>query len=238
MSVLPQTIIEQIEFCEAHLPVWGEVFTQIGLTSAQVTAFSPKVSAARGAYNAALAAREASKAATTEMRDDAAQMRRNVSDLIRTIKAYAEQQANPNAVYALAQIPPPSLPTPLPVPGRPTNIEVTLLPSGAITLSWDAINAAASSGAFYNIYRKLPGQTSFTGIGGAPGTTSTARRMNFTDSSIPTSAAANGAQYVIQGQRGTQVGEPCDAITVQFGVDGGGGFSAVGAKATDLKMAA
>jgi len=238
MSVLPPTIIEQIEFCEAHLPVWSETPTAIGLTAAQISAFAPKILAARAAYNASIAAREASKAATTEMRDDAAQMRRNVSDLIRAIKSFAEQQANPNAIYAIAQIPPPAPPAPLPVPGRPTNIQVTLQPSGAITLSWDAANAAASSGAFYNIYRKLPGQTAFVGVGGAPGTTSTSRRMTFTDGTVPTSAAANGAQYIIQGQRGTQVGESCDAITVQFGVDGGGGFAVTGATGVNLKMAA
>ena len=37
----------------------------------------------------------------------------------------------------------------------------------------------------------------------------------------PTSAAAAGAQYIITGQRGTRIGEPSDAITVQFGTDGG-----------------
>lgn len=238
MAVLPPTIIEQIEFCEAHLPVWNELATQIGLTSAQLTAFSPKVSAARGAYNAALAAREASKAATTDMKADAGLMRSAASDLIRAIKNYAENQSNPDAVYALAQIPPPSGPTPLPAPGRPTNIEVTLLPSGAVTLSWDAVNAAASSGAFYNIYRKLPGQTAFVGIGGTPGATSLTRRMSFTDATIPTSAAGSGAQYIMQGQRGTLTGDPSDAVIVQFGVDGGGGMVISNATNATLKMAA
>ncbi len=241
MAVLPPTILEQIEFCEAHLPVWNEVATSIGLTAAQLTAFSPKVTNARGAYNAAIAAREAAKAATVDMKADATLMRQNASDLIRAIKNYAENQANPDAVYSLAQIPPPSGPTPLPAPGRPTNIEVTLQPNGSVTLSWDAVNAAASSGAFYNIYRKLPGQTAFTGIGGTPGATTQSRRMSFTDATIPTSAAGSGAQYIMQGQRGTLVGDPCDAVVVQFGIDGGGGMviaNVGGATNAKLKMAA
>jgi hypothetical protein len=45
--------------------------------------------------------------------------------------------------------------------------------------------------------------------------------MSFTDETIPTSAAAAGAQYIIQGQRGTLTGEPSDAVTVQFGVGEG-----------------
>ena len=49
--------------------------------------------------------------------------------------------------------------------------------------------------------------------------------MTFTDATVPTSAAGQGAQYIIQGQRGTLLGEPSDAVVVQFGVDGGGGFA-------------
>jgi hypothetical protein len=42
---------------------------------------------------------------------------------------------------------------------------------------------------------------------------------------------------VFQGRRGLDMGEPSEAITVQFGVDGSG-FSVMGAGATALKMAA
>lgn len=222
MSVLPTTLIEQIEFCEAHIPTWTATPAAIGLTAAQVTALNSLTSAARKSYNDAQVARDVSKAATLEMKADAGLMRNQAAALIRSIKTFAEAQANPDAIYAAAQIPAPLPPAPLPLPGKPTNLAVTLLPSGAITLSWDAENAAASSGAFYNIARKLPGTTNFVSIGGAPGTTAQSRRMSFTDGNIPTSAAASGAQYIIQGQRGTQLGIASDAITVQFGVDGGG----------------
>jgi hypothetical protein len=234
MGVLPETLIEQIEFCEAHLPVWTATPTAIGLTAAQVTALAAMTGTARKSYNDAQIARDASKAATLEMKADGGIMRNQAAALIRSIKTFAEAQANPDAVYANAQIPAPQPPAPLPLPGKPTNLLVTLLPSGAITLSWDADNAAASSGAFYNISRKLPGSTNFVGIGGAPGSTSSSRRMSFTDGNIPTSAAASGAQYIIQGQRGTQVGIASEAITVQFGVDGGG-MSVTGAR---MKIAA
>ena len=61
--------------------------------------------------------------------------------------------------------------------------------------------------------------------------------MTFTDSSIPTSAAAAGAQYIIQGQRGTKIGEASDALTVQFGVDGSG-FNANSNAPASIKIAA
>jgi hypothetical protein len=40
--------------------------------------------------------------------------------------------------------------------------------------------------------------------------------------------APAGAQYIIQGQRGTLTGEPSDAVTVQFGVGEGAGATAGG----------
>lgn len=220
MSVLPSTKIEQIQFCEAHVPLWAAAPAAIGLTAAQVTALSAATMNARKSFDAAQAARDASKAATTSLNADAGTMRDQAADLIRVIKGFADLQSNPAAVYAAAQIPMPAAPQPLPAPGKPNGLVVTLESTGAITLSWEADNAAASSGAFYTIARKIPGQSGFTGIGGAPGTTAGSRRMTFTDTSIPTSAASLGAQYIITGQRGTVVGTPSDAIVVQFGVDG------------------
>lgn len=237
MSVLPNSIVETIQFCETHLPVWQAAPSSIGLTPLQIEPFASAVTDARDAFEAAQAARSASKAATTTLNANAATLRASAGDLIRTIKAFAEMQADPASVYASAQIPTPLPPSPLPAPGIPNAIRVTLEPSGAVTLSWDAVNAAASSGAFYNVSRKLPGQSGFSPIGGAPGTTSASRRMSFTDFSVPTSAAGSGAQYIIQGQRGTETGLPSEAVTVQFGVDGSGSFQ-VNGQSSAIKLAA
>jgi hypothetical protein len=236
MSVLPNGVTDLIEFCESHALTWEQEFAAIGISSQAALNFKNQTSAARAAYNAAQAARDASKAATTTQNGAVRTMRNTASDLIRTIKAYAENQTKPEVVYAAAQIPEPLPPAPLAPPGVPQDIVVTLEPSGAITLSWAAFNAAASSGAFYNVSRKLPGQSSFVPIGGAPGTTSQSRRMSFTDATIPTSAAGAGGQYIITGQRGVTLGPPSTAITVQFGVDGSG-FAVSGATGI-LKMAA
>jgi hypothetical protein len=236
MSVLPRTALEQIEFCETHVPVWAAAAGAIGLTAAQVATLNELTGDARGAYDDALAAREASKGATTKMRTNVSGMRTQAATLVRAIKNFAEAQADPGAIYAAAQIPPPAEPAPLPAPGKPTNITVTLQPSGAITLAWDAENAAASTGAFFNVLRKLPGESAFVGIGGAPGSTSLSRRMGFTDGSVPTAAAASGVRYIVQGQRGTLLGLPSDAIVVQFGTDTPGGLSVTGAQG--MKIAA
>ena len=229
MAILGPSIIENIEFCEAHAPVWAANIAGLGITAAQAAALTAATEEARVAYDNALKAREASKAATVEMKSEASQMKVVAAAVLRSIKTYAEAQADPNGVYALAQIPPPAEPAPLPLPGKPTNIVVTLLATGAVQLTWDSENAAASSGVFFNVFRKLPGQTNFSPIGGTSGSTSTSRRMSFVDGTVPTAAAASGVQYVMQGSRGTSVGLMSDAITVQFGTDTPGGLNVTGA---------
>ncbi|MFA6046681.1 MAG: hypothetical protein WC718_16975 [Phycisphaerales bacterium] len=225
MSVLPQNQNDVIIFCEAHAPVWAGTPASIGLTAAQVTALSTATTTARKSYNDAQSAREASKAKTIQLNNDVKTIRTQASNLIAQIKAFADLQASPANVYAAAQIPQPAAPTPLPAPGKPTDFSVVLNSDGSVTLSWDSTDSAASSGAFFAISRKLPGQGAFSGIGGAPGTTLETRRAAFTDATVPASAASQGAQYIVQGFRGTRMGEASDAVIVQFGVDSGGGFT-------------
>jgi len=50
------------------------------------------------------------------------------------------------------------------------------------------------------------------------------------------SAASTGAQYIVQGFRGTRMGDASDAVVVQFGVEGGG--AGLNVKNATLKMAA
>lgn len=221
MGILPDKKNEQLSWCESHWPIWTTNAAGVGLVAAQVTSFKGLTQSARTAFDAVQNAKNAYRAAVTAQNAALGLATANAQDLIRVIKGFAELTSNPDSVYSLAQIPPPAAPTPAQAPGKPTNIAVTLESSGAITFTWEATDSTASTGGFFNISRKLPGQTSFTSLGGTSGSTSEARRMTFTDSSIPTSAAGAGAQYIIQGQRGTKIGEASDALTVQFGTDGG-----------------
>ncbi len=221
-SVFPDTVLGQIEFCEFHAPIWAVSPPLLGLSSLQLTNLTTATVNARKDYNLAQSARQASKAATTTMRGTTAIMRDQATDLIRVIKGFAELQANPNAVYGLAQIPAPMPPTPAQAPGQPEKLSVNLESSGAVTISWEATDASASSGAFFNVLRQLPGQSVYAQLTVTPGTSSHSRRMSFTDSSIPTSAAGAGVKYIMQGRRGILIGQSSDAITVQFGIDGGG----------------
>lgn len=229
MSTLPIGRTELIEFCELHAPVWAANAAGLGVSPAACAAFTASTDEARVKYEAALKARQEAKAATASSNDAIREMKSDAATLLRTIKAFAEAAANPQSVYNLAEIPAPLPPAPVPAPGKPTDMLVTLLPTGAVQISWSAENAAASAGAFFNVYRKLPNTTAWVSLGGASGSTTASRRMQFIDATVPTSAAAAGVQYIIQGQRGTLQGLMSDAITVQFGTDTPGGLNVQGA---------
>lgn len=225
MNVLPKAVIERIQFCETHLPVWAQDPAAVGLTAAMVAELAAETAAARQAYDAAETARQASMAATHGLALAAEAMTGRVRGIVRTIKTFAQNQPGSQgaAVYSAAQIPAPSGPTPTPAPGQPTRVRVKLESAGGVTLSWEADSAAASSGAFFTIARRLPGQSGYTDIGGAPGTTARSRRMSFTDTTLPASAvAAGGATYTITGRRGDRVGPTSIAVSVQVGVGGAG----------------
>ncbi|MCC6323063.1 MAG: hypothetical protein IT438_16695 [Phycisphaerales bacterium] len=242
MSILPNARQDQVIFCENHYPIWEVAPTSIGTTALAVGGLKTATISARTKFNVAQTARQASKNATLDFYNTCGDMRTKAAQIIAAIKAFAEQQADPEAIYVAAHIDPPAPPSPATAPGTPNMVSVTLETTGVITLSWECENAAAGTGAWFNVSRKLPGQTSYTLIGGSPGATAQSRRMSFTDFTIPTSAAGAGAQYIIQGRRGNLVGDSSDAITVQFGVEGGGGggggMFAVNGVSQAMKMAA
>lgn len=212
MGVVPTKDVDAIQFYEAHVPIWLSQASSVGLTTSQVNGLDDAVKDARNALTAQTAAKQAAKASTTALRNAVSAMRTNGSDLIRTIKAFAATSNNPD-VYARAEIPPPAAPTPAPPPGQPTNFKVELTPSGAVMITWKAVNAAASSGVYFAVRRKLNGEGAFTLIG------STGSK-SFVDDGL--TQGTTGATYIIQGFRGLSAGPEGTQVSVQFGVGGNG----------------
>ena len=111
------------------------------------------------------------------------------------------------------------------LPGKPTDFAAVLNPDGSVTLSWRSTHAAASAGVTFAVLRKLPGQSEFVRIGTADGSTSQVRRPCFTDATVPAEhlcggAKGTGAEYLVQGSRGSTLGEASDVLVVAFGADG------------------
>jgi len=163
-------------------------------------------------------AQEAAKVATQQVKDAVDTLRTNAGDVVRSIRAFAELQEDPNAVYALAQIPVPAEPSPAPPPAEPTNLTVTLEPqNGNLMLKWKASNPAGTSGTSYIVKRRLPGESTFQFIG-VTGT------KEFVDTTLV--AGPDCVQYTVQGQRGNSSGPVSQMFTVSFGQLPGGGMTA------------
>jgi hypothetical protein len=209
MSILPSRTQDLLDWFNQRGPVWIEQAINIGITSAQATAFNTKATAARNAYNARLAALEAARVAANVQRDAITDARRNASDLLRIIKAFAENQANPQIVYDRAQIPAPAVPSPAPPPAKPSDITVELTPtSGAITLRWKASNPVGTQGTSYIVRRRTSAAAEFAFIG-VTGT------KEFVDSTF--FAGPDSVQYTVQGQRADSAGPVSDILTINFG---------------------
>ncbi len=236
MAVLPDKDLEQIQFFEDHLPTWSAAPAGIGLSAPQCTLLTTLAKNARDAYNAQQLAKNKSKTATSTFHDNTMLMRSLGADMIRLIKAFADASANPVTVYNAAQIPLPQPPSPPVVPGTPEMVTVVLNPGGSLTLKWKAKNAAPSSGAVFDVTRRLDGTGNYMSIG--PGKSVRGGKFEFTDSTL-----INGTQtasYIIVGKRDNppQIGTASEAITVQFGVSAGGGMMISNANGATIKMAA
>lgn len=215
MSLLPDTIIGQIEFCEEHLPIWTANATQIGLLPAQVTAFGTAVTAARTQYNAAVAARAAAKNQTANMHQKLDTMNGQCADLVRIIRAYANVQNDPN-VYIKAEIPAPPTPQPVPAPGTPGDFTVSINELGAIRIDWKCANPTSAIGTVYEVSRRIgsPEESEFTFVG------NTGKKF-FEDTTLPSGSAGGpfGVTYSVTGVRSTLRGNPgVFTLTIGAGV--------------------
>jgi len=205
MGTVPKNDLDQITYFEEHLPIWTANAAQIGLLPAQVTAFSALVTAARNQFNAAQAIRSASKAQTVNFHIKLDAMNEGGSDLIRTIRAYADLQNDPT-VFVKAEIPPPATPSPVGPPGTPTDYTCTLNPTGLLTIKWKCANPAGGPGTVYEVRRcigPVDSQSVWTLLG-------TSGKREYTDTTLPALSSDNaaGVTYEVTAVRSTSRGQP------------------------------
>lgn len=208
-----------LAWCQAHKDVFTTNAAAIGITPAMATIFKTATETAAADALAQEKARLAALAATQTTNNSFQALRRAALDTVRTIRTFAENTGNP-AVYQIAQIPPPAIPTPAAPPGQPTELTCTLdASSGDLELRWKANNPAGTSGTSYIVRRRVPseGGGSFTFVG-ATG----AKR--FVDSTFV--SGPDSVQYTVQGQRADSAGPVSQIFTVNFGRMPGGGIVA------------
>lgn len=225
MAVQPDKKLQQIIFAEQRAPIWASKATTLGLTPAQTAAITDATASARGRYDEALAIREAAKAATVQGDNALRDLRTLVAEAIKAIRLKAEATNDPD-LYAVAQIPPPALPTPAQPPTKPTNVTFTIEPTGALTLSWTNNPAtpgldSSTVGVIYTIRRRINAEANFTIVGAVPAARAGRRGLtSFTDDTLL--RAATNIQYLIVPQRGTLTGPMSEVFSIRLGVGPGG----------------
>jgi hypothetical protein len=218
-------------WCQEHAPIWSAAGGDIGMSDGQASDFAAKSAAAASALSAQVAAIQAARAATLAASDAFRDLRRAAGDGVRTIRAFAELQPKPSVVYTLAQIPAPASPSPAPPPGKPFQLVVGLLDTGALHLRWKCQNPANTGGTVYEVMRRTGSSGPFTYVGAVG-------LKKFTDESVPSGVA--NVQYQITAVRSTVRGLPAQ-FNINFGTGGGGGFvvtSVTEVGGAEVKMAA
>jgi hypothetical protein len=211
---VPRTLLEFLNFCDQHARVWSDRAASLGLTTLEAQAFENAYTLAKSKYDAHQQAIAASRGAAEVSAGAIRDLRRSAADTIRLIRAFAAQQDKPATIYAMAEIPSPATPSPLPPPGSPFDFRAELNPIGSITLRWKC--EAPGAGTVYLIRRRLASESAFRFLNAAGG-------REFTDAGVPVGAV--GATYIINGQRTTVTGADSLPFSIMFGVAGGGGLS-------------
>jgi hypothetical protein len=201
---------------EAHIAGWVANAPTIGITASAATALLGDIVTARGSFTSVQAIRTDSKLATGTFKADAKAMRDNASKVIADIKAFANKQTNPQAVYDAAGVSPRAASTPTVPPAQPSTLTANLNGDGSVTINFDGTGPV---GTVWQVSRKLPLETAFTFVGNAD-----VADKSFTDFNIPASSAS--ATYQVQGVRGSLVGPVSFPFTVPFGSADAGAISA------------
>jgi hypothetical protein len=202
--MIPGKTQQRLDWLNDHLPLWAANAAEIGLSDDAVSQIQGLYSTANTNWNSAKAARNTARNATITSRTSYSAMNNLMGALIKTIRSHAQATGDKD-VYALAGIQPPAPPTPKPAPGIPTDVTTTVDNMGRIVLRWKSKNGAPSTGAAFQIRRKLDGQSTFRLV-------ATVQGRSFTDEAIPSGTIS--ATYIIKGIRGNSAGEPSEPTTV------------------------
>jgi hypothetical protein len=215
MSVIPPSKEDMIAFFASHVPVWTANAEQIGLDPLDAAELSALLSAAQTLQAEANAKSDAKKAAVLAANQAAAALRAAGAGDLATIKAFAKSTNDPS-VYTKAQIPEPAGRTPAPPPSMPYDLDASIDNNGNVVLSFKADNAQSHTGVFFEVRRKLDGQSSFTLVG-STGT------KTFTDQGIQNGTTS--AVYNVTARRGDLASPTSENIYVPFASGGNGSVS-------------
>ena len=211
MGLLPKQYAARIAFFKNRLANWLSEATNIGTTTAAVTALQTAVTGAENALAEQEGAKAAAKTATLKLRQALTAMDNLGMGIVEQVRTKSRTAGE--GVYVLADLPAPATPQPKSPPGQPYKLTVVVEQDGSLSLGWKC-DTAGASGTTYQVYRSNTGSTgAFEFLGGSG-------ERKFVDATIP--AGTTAVTYKIRGLRSTAAG-PWNTFNVTFGAAGGGG---------------
>lgn len=215
MPTVPNRKQDMINFFATRLPLWTANPASVGLSEEDVAELSLRLSKAQDDLASQISKRAAAKTASATSNASAQDLRSYGGKKINSIRAFAEGNGGPG-VYAIAQIPAPADPAPAPAPSEPYDLDASIDNNGYVVLTFKAEAASAHTGVFFEIRRKLDGESGFTLLA-STGTKS------FTDMGIQSGTAS--AVYNVTAKRGELSSPTSENIYVPFASSGNGPVS-------------
>ena len=216
-SVVPSKDTELLAWLQLRQVPWQNS-AAIGLSTETYNNFKNTSGAAQTAWTAFQQAKQALTDASDAWKLAKREARIAASAGVKSIRTFAEQQPNPQAIYGQALIPAPKSPNFGVPPGQPGSPRIELdAATGALDIRFQCTNPPGLSGTVYIVARRTVSTTGTFGLWQQVAVTSVKR---FIDSSITQGTPA--VQYQITAQRGSIVGTPSLPILVSFGRAGNG----------------
>lgn len=202
---LTGSIRQQVEQVQTYSPRFNLNAAALALTAPQLAALDDALSLSDTAYQDHLDAMLASKAATQDWYDKANEAITIARGLIKSIKAKAQVDDNPE-LYVLSGIPvPDTTPTPSAPPSAPSDFAAAVTNTGYVQLTWKGTRSSLIT---TNIWRRLANEASYTMVGAVTGS-------NWTDTTVP--AGTTTASYYGVAVRKGQSSEPTEIVMINFG---------------------
>ncbi len=229
--VVPTVDLEFVAFMNSHAPLWVTNRAQIGLSTAQTSAFTAAAGDVDKYWNELADAKLALRQAYDNWKQTKAAARSLALSDVSIIKSFSTTQANPEAVFIAADIRAPKPYTPNQQPGQCTGVKANLnTVNGNLKLTWKCNNPGSTNGTVYTVERRVGTTGAWTPLG-------LSSVKSFTDLTLPAGAAV--VQYNITATRSGLVGTPSGPVSVVFGHNGTGeAFIASVSTGGPVKMAA
>jgi hypothetical protein len=212
MPLLPEQYAARIAFFQNRISTWTSQATNIGTTTAAVTALSTAVTAATAALAQQQTKRDAAKTATQNLKQLLATMDNLGMTIVEQVRTKARSAGD--GVYTIADLPAPATPQAKGDPGTPFDFKFELQPDGTLVMKWKCNNPVGTSGTIYQVSRRIGPTGPFEYLGGSG-------KREFIDLEIP--AGATSMTYKIQAIRASAAGVTA-VVAVAFGTNESGTF--------------